>query len=253
MQVDKVRTLGFPAGVGAPLFLFRDDASLKAHAGYPAAKSGDAAAAVWLVMDLAEPLVNQVKAAIESNVIFVAPHAREAPGDNAIPQVLARALASPTGAEADRDIVQRTRVFHTGADPMERLNNRARFDGPVRKGARYVLVDDVMTMGGTLAELAHYIQAGGGMVSGLVVLVNAARSGLLTPAVRITALLERRHGDAIREIFQIDPAALTAEEAQYLIGFRTVDEIRNRSVTAKQETDRRLRAKAPDRVGGEAG
>jgi predicted amidophosphoribosyltransferase len=118
-------------------------------------------------MDLAEPLVSQVKAAIKSNVIFVAPHAREAPGDNAIPQVLARALASATGAEADRDIVQRTRVFHTGADPMERLNNRARFDGPVRKGARYVLMDDVMTMGGTLAELAHYIQSGGGRCPGL--------------------------------------------------------------------------------------
>jgi hypothetical protein len=93
----------------------------------------------------------------------------------------------------------------------------------------------------------------GGVVAGVVVLANAARSGLLTAAVRVTALLERRHGDAIREIFQIAPAALTAEEAQYLIGFRTVDEIRNRSLTARQETDRRLRAKASHRLGGEAG
>jgi hypothetical protein len=248
-----MRTLGFPTDMGAPLFLFRNDASLKAHVGYWAAKSGDPAAAVRLVMDVAEPLVSQVKAAIPFNAIFVAPHAREAPGDNAILQVLARALASVIGAEADRDIVQRTRVFHTGADPMERLNFRARFDGPVRKGVSYVLTDDVMTMGGTLAELAHYIQSVGGMVAGVVVLVNAARSGLLTAAVRVTALLERRHGDAIREIFQIDPAALTAEEAQYLIGFRTVDEIRNRSLAARQETDRRLRAKAPYRLGGEAG
>ncbi len=160
--MDEVRTLGFPAGMAGPFFLFRDDAPLKAHAGYPAAKSGDPAAAVRLVLDLAEPLAHQVRAAIPSNVIFVAPHAREAPGDNAIPQVLARALARALGAEADRDIVQRTRVFHTGADPMERRNNRARFDGPVRKGAAYVLVDDVTTMGGTLAELAHYIQSGGG-------------------------------------------------------------------------------------------
>ena len=137
-------------------------------------------------------------------MIFVVPHAKEAPVDNAIPQVLARAA----GAEADRDIVQRTRVFHTGADPMERLNTRARFDGPVRKGAGYVLVDDVMTMGWTLAELA---QSGGGAVAGVAVLVNAARSGRLTPAARVTATLERRHGNAVRQIFQIDPAALTAE------------------------------------------
>lgn len=253
MPVPDIRTLGIPAGILGPFFLFRNDTALKAHAAYIAAKSGDPAAAVRLVMDLAEPLADEVKTAIPASVIFVAPHAKEASGDNAIPQVLARTLAHATGAEADRDIVQRTRVFHTGADPMERLNNRARFDGLVRKGADHVLVDDVMTMGGTLAELAHYIQSEGRAVAGLVVLVNAARSGLLTPAHRLTTLLERRHGDAIREILQIDPAALTAEEAQYLIGFRTADEIRNRSLAARQETDRRLRAKASDRLGGETG
>jgi hypothetical protein len=162
-------------------------------------------------------------------------------------------LAQVVGAEADRNIVQRTRIFHTGGDPIERLNNRAWFDGPVRKGGRHVLVDDVTTMGGTLAELAHYIQSGDGAVAGLVVMVNAARSDRLKPAGRITTLLERRYGDAIPEIFRIDPASLTAEEAQYLIGFRTTNENRNRSLTTKQETDRRLRAKASDRLGGEAG
>ena len=96
--MDEVRTLGFPAGMAGPFFLFRDDAPLKAHAAYPAAKSGDPAAAVRLVMDLAEPLADQVRAATQPNVIFVAPHAREAPGDNAIPQVLARALARAVGA-----------------------------------------------------------------------------------------------------------------------------------------------------------
>jgi orotate phosphoribosyltransferase len=140
-----------------------------------------------------------------------------------------------------------------GADPMDRLNHRAQFDGPVQQGGSYVLVDDVTTMGGTLAELAHYIHTNGGTVVGVMILVNAARSGRLTPDRRVTALLEARHGDAIREVFQIDPAALTAEEAQYLVGFRSADEIRNRSLAAKQETDRRLRAKGIDRLGGEAG
>ena len=98
-------------------------------------------------------------------------------------------------------------------------------------------------MGGTLAELAHYIQSGSGVVAGAAVMVNAARSGCLIPDAGLTAELERRHGDAIRGIFQIDAAALTAEEAAYLIGFRTADEIRNRSAKAKQETDRRLRAR----------
>jgi hypothetical protein len=38
-------------------------------------------------------------------------------------------------------------------------------------------------------------------------------------------MLERRYGDAIREIFRFNPAALTAEAAQYLVGFRTINEI----------------------------
>ena len=54
--VVDVRTLGIPTNIPEPIFLFRDDAALKAHAGYSAAKSGNPAAASQLVMDLAKPL-----------------------------------------------------------------------------------------------------------------------------------------------------------------------------------------------------
>ncbi|MBU2856340.1 phosphoribosyltransferase [Acidithiobacillus ferrooxidans] len=60
------------------------------------------------------------------------------------------------------DIVQSNRAYHTGAKPMERLLARAEFAGEVQPGKRYVLVDDVTTMGSTLADLASYIQAQGG-------------------------------------------------------------------------------------------
>jgi len=168
-----------PAYVSEPLFLFRDDKPLKAHPAYRAAKAGDARSAVDLVEGLAGPLITQTAKQFGPNAIYVAPHAQEATGDNAIPQVLVEAIADLAGGQADRDIVQTSRVFHTGADPMERLNNRAEFDGDVRPGDRYVLVDDVATMGGTLAELSHYIQAMGGLVAGVAVLVNAARAGRL--------------------------------------------------------------------------
>jgi len=92
----------------------------------------------------------------------------------------------------------------------------------------------------------------GGVIS-IVELANRARSHRRKPDRRVTVLLEARHGDAIREIFQIDPAAPITKEAQYLIGFQSADEIRNRSLAAKQETDRRLRAKGIDRLGGETG
>jgi hypothetical protein len=41
----------------------------------------------------------------------------------------------------------------------------------------------------------------------------------------------------------IDPGALTANEASYLSGFRTADELRNRAAKAVEEKDLRLRAK----------
>lgn len=63
---------------------------------------------------------------------FVAPHAKEVSGDTSV--------------------VQTDRVFHTGADPMERMAAHAEFEGVVVAGERFVLIDDVISMGGTLAR-----------------------------------------------------------------------------------------------------
>jgi hypothetical protein len=52
-----------------------------------------------------------------------------------------------------------------------------------------------------------------------------------------------RYPDAIQQTFGIDPGALTANEATYLSGFRTADELRNRAAKAAEEIDLRLRAK----------
>lgn len=78
---------------------------------------------------------------------------------------------------------------------------------------------------------------------GSVLLVNATRSGKVIPPSRILKHLERRFGDEIRTAFGIETAALTWEEAQYLVGFRTVDELRNRATAAKQARIERLRSK----------
>ena len=64
---------------------------------------------------------------------------------------------------------------------MQRLILRPEFEGPVQVGANYVLVDDVVNFGTTLAELAHYIQLNGGFVSGIAVMVNAGRNKSFSP------------------------------------------------------------------------
>lgn len=179
----------------------------------------------------------------------MAPHALEATGDNAIPQVLAAVCAMVTAGTADTDIVQVTRVFHTGADPMARMSLRPEFEGAVTPGLQYVLVDDVTSMGGTLAELADYIVDLGGVVSAVVVLVNAGRIKQFQPNPVVIKKLEKRYENEIEEIFGITPSALTANEANYLIGFKSVDEIRNRLAKARKETDLRLRSKGLERKG----
>jgi hypothetical protein len=55
--------------------------------------------------------------------------------------------------------------------------------------------------------------------------------------------LESGDGNEIRARSGIEPIALTWEEARYLVGFRTVDEFRNRTTAAKQARIKRLRSK----------
>ena len=237
-----LRSFGFPHGIEA-LYRYEIDAEIKASPSYRAAKAGSEQAAVELLIELALPWLFEHRERFEPGLIYVAPHAREATGDNAIPQALASICALMYRGQVDNEIVQSDRVFHTGAKAMQRMAARAQFEGRVIPGGRYVLVDDVTSLGGTLAELANYIQVFGGIVHDVVVLVNAGRDKALVPQKRFVQLIKERFNDEFTEIFGIQPAALTANEAKYLVDFPAIDGLRNRLASARQEIDRRLRAK----------
>lgn len=239
------RALSFDAASSTVIAAFRNDVPLKARPEYRAAKSGDREAAA----DLVQALVSQqnlqaARDAFGPGVVYVPVHAEEAAGRNQIPNMLAAYYAAKAGGTVDDDIVQSNRAFHTGASAMERLIARAEFNGKVEPGRRYVLVDDVTTMGSTLADLAAFIRAGGGEVAGSVVLVNAMRGGRMLADAKTVRELEARHGDEIRSQFGVAPGALTAEEARYLIGFRSTDELRGRVAAARQARVDRLGARA---------
>ena len=93
------------------------------------------------------------------------------------------------------------------------------------------------------------IQCSGGNVAAIIVLVNAGRIKQFQPTSKVIRELEKRYVHEIEEIFGIIPSALTANEANYLIGFRSSDEIRNRLTKARKETDLRLRSKGIERKG----
>ena len=184
-----IRSRGFPASV-SPLFLFERDAPLKGHSAYKQAKAGDGDAALALVIDLAVAWLYEKRDRFEPGLVFIAPQAKEATGDNAIPQTLASVCAAIYQGSTDTEVVQSDRVYHTGADPMERMAARAQFQGQIVPGAQYVLVDDVTSLGGTLAELSNHIQLFGGVVKDVVVLVNAGRSPALVPPKKFINLIK---------------------------------------------------------------
>ena len=78
---------------------------------------------------------------------------------------------------------------------------------------------------------------------GVAVLVNAGRIKDLHPPKMVVTKLSNRYGRNLETLISVTPEALTANEANYLIGFRSLDEIRNRIVKARKETNLRLRSK----------
>lgn len=222
---------------------FTDVDDIKQHPDYVAAKSGEHEPAYRLVSQIASQFLQSLVGEFPEGSYFVSPFAQEAGGDNAIPLLLSLMAAEKLNGVSETDIVQLQRVFHTGADPMERLLLRPSFEGTVERGSNYVLVDDVTSMGGTLAELANYLRLNGGNVLGSIVLVNAGRDKNFRPVKKHIKLLEERFNEQIEQQFGIKISALTANEASYLIGFRTFDEIRNRCLKAEKEIHLRLLSK----------
>jgi hypothetical protein len=102
-------------------------------------------------------------------------------------------------------------------------------------------------MGSTIAELANHIQGSGGMAVGAVLLVNASRAATLTPDPQRIRQIERRFGDEIRDIFEIEPLGLAAAEAEYLLNFRDADALRTRAIASRKQRDARLREKSVGR------
>ncbi|HFF6007026.1 TPA: PLxRFG domain-containing protein [Stenotrophomonas maltophilia] len=140
---------------------------LSAHADYAAAKAGDDPAALRVARDVITPeFVENVRAALPegSKPLVVAVQSQEATGNNRIPRMAAEVLAQRLGLQVSEDIVQAAKVNRSAGDALHRLANQPPFTGKVEKGRDYVLIDDTLTQGGTLAQLKTHIEDNGGKV-----------------------------------------------------------------------------------------
>lgn len=129
--------------------------------------------------------------------------ADELTGFNAIPDAMAQVLGIKLDLEVIAgEIVQTNKVGHTGAPTFQRLVTPATFEGHVQPGSKYVLVDDNVGLGGTLANLRGYVEARGGEVIAITTLTESrdARIISLQPATR--NVVWQRHGHALDDLWQ---------------------------------------------------
>ena len=150
-----------PWGDFPNVLIHAQESWVKQHPVYHAAKSGDGFAAIRLVNDTLN--IQQVSAIgsllARHKPILVSAHAYEREGVNAIPEIFAEDMGNRLGWPVDSGVVQINVAAHTGADGFTRLARQAEFDGPIQAGDEYVLVDDFVGMGGTLATAWLYRNA----------------------------------------------------------------------------------------------
>lgn len=234
------------------VYIHANEVAVKQHPSYKAAKTGDGPSAAQLVNDfLDDALVEQARSlAGSSRPIIVSVHAMERGGINAIPEALADALAVKLGLPVDGGIVQTNIVSHTSADGFSRIARQALFDGDVQSGADYLIVDDFVGQGGTLANLRGYIESKEGRVVGAIALAGRPYSARLRPTNEQLSALREKHGQLEnwwRQRFGFDFDALTESEARYLQRTPDADKIRDR-ITSAQQAAAGARDHAPDQA-----
>ncbi|MCM2317790.1 MAG: hypothetical protein NDI93_00490 [Pseudomonas sp.] len=235
---------------------------LNNHPDYAAAKAGDDAAALRVARDAVTPeFVEQVRAMIPagSRPRIVPVLAVEGGGKNRIPLMAAEVLAQRLGLETDTSPVQAEKVGRTQSNALERIANQPTFAGEVAVGD-YLILDDTLTQGGTLAQLKTHIEDNGGRVLGAVALTGKNYSRKLAIDPSTLAEVRGKYGDIEpwwRETFGYGFEGLTQSEARTLLTFDkgrlSPDGIRDRIAAARDEGLFRVgQAAAGDRPGTEA-
>lgn len=222
--------------------IHRDVSMIKKHLLYAAGKYGDADAANGLVNEtIAKDTLNQIKLIIgDEKPCLLAVHALETEGMNAIPRVLAEFLSVKFALPVAAGVTQINRVTHTGADGYHRLAFPALFGGEISEH-KYLLVDDFVGQGGTLANLKGFVESQGAIVIGATALTGKSYSAKLRLSEETLQGLREKHGTELEKwwvaTFGYSFEKLTESEARYLLRADNADAITERIVAARRTRD----------------
>lgn len=161
--------------------ILRHVGALKRLPEYEAAKNGDYAKAALLAQSFITPeIANSIADEVRKTESILLPVVGfEQNNNNCIPSACAVRISELTGIHFADGVIRKTPDSRTHQDGIERIFNTPIFEGKVQAGARYYLLDDTITQGGTLAALARYIEENKGLAVGAAVLTGQQRSTIL--------------------------------------------------------------------------
>ena len=227
--------------------LLAPEAATLSHPEYPAAKSGNAKSAAELAHAMVRQAglteIRRLLGERGGESVLASVQAYERDGYNAIPTALGCLMSDGLGIPFDTTIVQKNIVGHTGADGYGRMARQAAFDGGVTPDRTFIMVDDFIGQGGTLANLRGWIEKHGGTVICAVGLTGKPYSARLNPTKEQLHELREKHGPDLErwwgQQFGHTFDCLTQSEARYLARSPDVDTIRSRLAAAMRQGDSR--------------
>lgn len=210
---------------------------LKREPEYKGAKSGDFIQSMILVDKLLkDETIDRVRIMIGDEKPIILPVlSEEVTGKNRIPQATAYALAVSLGLEVDTNIYQDNTAKRTGTGIYHRYVAPPEFKGDVKSGQSYLIVDDTLSVGGTIATLKGYVENRGGKVIGATVLTSFAHNADIAIKQDMLQSLEQKQGlnDYWIKEFGYRLDKLTQQEAVHLKK-PTLEQIQARVQEARQ-------------------
>lgn len=210
--------------------------NLKQDPDYQAAKAGDTDCAFNMVERLLkdetiEQMIEQFQPR-RDNTVLLPVLAEENTGNNKIPLAVAQIISERTGIPCCETVFQTNHIGRTQKNADSRLLFHATFGGEVEKGKNYILIDDTLTMGGTMASLRSFVLQNGGNVSGVMVMSAQERSLQLAPTAEMIDNIRTKYGENIEEILKQELGyglqELTNSEAAHILTYENAHTLRTR-------------------------
>ena len=210
---------GFPIGFGHTSIAY-----LKRCPGYEDAKNGNLTAAQLVVNQCVKCKRLQVLREQYPDAVLL-----PVCGQNKLPLALAEAIGLPVW----NCVFVIQSVSRKSLCAIERLMHKPGFAGDIRQDAEYILVDDVITQGGTIAALREFVLVQGGRVAAVVALAFAIGSHAVAPLKKHKVRLFLKFGFTLVIILREhsiaeEVHALTNSQMKYLLRFASVGNIRER-------------------------